>query len=136
MFCSRLNESIEQIRKHIHTAYSQRYQVALEDIKETVKDLDTVLGQAMSAVGMDANLPEIELPKISLAYSETPDDALLPMADAILTSLTDLSRKFLRFVKQNNIYGTVYRERLKSTYQPAEDADYFKTSGYYDRFIK
>ena len=126
MFCSRLNESIEQIRKHIHTAYSQQYQVSLEDVKDIVEDIDAVLGQAMSAVGVNASLPENELPKIDLTYSETPNETLLPQADAILTSLTELSRKFLRFVKQNNIYGTVYRDRLKSTYHPAEDADFGK----------
>ena len=126
MFCARLNESIEQIRKHIHTAYSQQYNVVLDSVSDTVKELDAVLGQAMTAVGIQESLPEIELPEISLAYSETPDESLLPVADAILTSLEDLSRKFLRFVKQNNIYGTVYRERLKSTYKPSENPDYLK----------
>ena len=126
MFCERLNESIEQIRKHIHAAYFQQYQVSLEDLKNTIEGLDEVLKEALSAVEVKVDLPEIQLPKITLAYMETPDQSLLPLADEILNALLELSRKMLKFIKQNNIYGTAYREKPKRAYHPGEDADYIR----------
>lgn len=126
MFCERLNESIEQIRKHIHAAYFQQYQVSPEDLKTTIEGLDEVLKEALSAVEVKVDLPEIQLPKITLAYMETPDQSLLPMADEILNALLELSRKILKFIKQNNIYGTAYREKPKRAYHPGEDADYIR----------
>ena len=67
MFCERLNKSIEQIRKHIHAAYFQQYQVSLEDLKNnTIEGLDEVLKEALSAVEVKVDLPKIQLPKITL----------------------------------------------------------------------
>ena len=67
MFCERLNKSIEQIRKHIHAAYFQQYQVSLEDLKNnTIEGLDAVLKEALSAVEVKVDLPKIQLPKITL----------------------------------------------------------------------
>lgn len=126
MFCERLNESIEQIRKHIHDSYFQQYQVSLEDLKDTIDGLDEVLQEALSAVEVKVELPEVQLPKITLAYMETPDQSLLPLADEILNALLELSRKVLKFIKQNNIYGTAYREKPKRTYHPEKDADYIR----------
>ncbi len=126
MFCERLNESIEQIRKHIHASYFQQYQVSLEDLKDTIDGLDEVLQEALSAVEVKVELPEVQLPKITLAYMETPDQSLLPLADEILNALLELSRKVLKFIKQNNIYGTAYREKPKRTYHPEKDGDYIR----------
>lgn len=126
MFCERLDKSIEEIRKHIHTAYSQQYQASFENMKDTIDERDEVLKKALAAVGVKVDFPEAQLPKFTLAYTETPDQSLLPLADEILNALLELSRKMLKFIKQNNIYGTAYRERPKRTYQPAEDADYRK----------
>lgn len=126
MFCERLNESIEQIRKHIHTSYFQQYQVSLEDLKDTIDGLDEVLQEALSAVEVKADLPEVQLPQITLAYMETPDQSLLPLAGEILNALLELSRKVLKFIKQNNIYGTAYREKPKRAYHPEEKADYIR----------
>ena len=126
MFCERLNESIEQIRKHIHASYFQQYQVSLEDLKDTFDGLDEVLQEALSAIEVKVELPEVQLPKITLAYMETPDQSLPPLADEILNALLELSRKILKFIKQNNIYGTAYREKPKRTYHPEKDADYIR----------
>ena len=126
MFCERLNESIEQIRKHIHASYFQQYQVSLENLKDTFDGLDEVLQEALSAVEVKVDLPEVQLPKITLAYMETPDQSLLPLADEILNALLELSRKVLKFIKQNNIYGTAYREKLKRAYYPEANADYIR----------
>ncbi|MBP3646452.1 MAG: AAA family ATPase [Clostridia bacterium] len=126
MFCERLNESVEQIRKHIHTSYFQRYQVSLEDIKDAIDGLDEILKEALSAAGVKADLPEVQMPGITLDYTETPDQSLLPLADDILDALLELSRKMLKFIKQNNVYGTAYRKKTKRSYHPEENTDYIR----------
>ena len=44
MFCERLNESIEQIRKHIHEPYEQAYQVSCENIKAVLRNGPKISG--------------------------------------------------------------------------------------------
>ena len=62
MFYERLNNSIEQIRKHIHEPYNQEYQVALDKLKIEVESLDSILKEATPELGISLELPEIELP--------------------------------------------------------------------------
>ena len=123
-FVGRLSESIEQIRTHLHEYYRRTYKVSLKSLNDSVDTLDAILNQALAAVGAKAELPKPELPEIELAYSETPDKTLLPAADGILDALLDLAKKILRFIKQNNIYGTAYKKRLNAAYRPAEGADF------------
>ena len=103
MFFERLDKSIEEIRKHIHTAYSQQYQASFENMKDTIDERDEVLKKALAAVGVKVDFPEAQLPKFTLAYTETPDQSLLPLADEILNALLELSRKMLKFIKQNTL---------------------------------
>lgn len=93
MFCERLDKSIEEIRKHIYTAYSQQYQASFENMKDTIDERDEVLKKALAAVGVKADFPEAQLPKFTLVYTETPDQSLLPLADEILNALLELSRR-------------------------------------------
>ena len=125
-FCERLNESIEQISKHLHSAFSQEYKVSLEKLYKKIGEFDAVLGDSMSAAGIIAALPKAQCPEISLAYSEIPDESLLPLVDEILSALLVLLRKVQKFIKQNNVYGAAYREKPKRSYHPTENADYAK----------
>ena len=124
MFCERLNESIEQIRKHIHKPYEQTYQVSCESIKTVLNDLDEALKEALSVLDLSIAVSEWEMPEITLDYSEIPDDQLIPEADVLLDSLLELSDKVRKFIKQNNIYGTSYQKKPKSKYKPSEEKDY------------
>ena len=111
IFCDRLNHTVEQLRKHIHEAYRQEYEVSLERVEAEVQALDTVLRSAMGELGIEAALPEVVLPALTLHYTETPDIDLLDLADSLLDNLTALTEKIRKFIKQNNLYGTVYREK-------------------------
>lgn len=124
MFCERLNESIEQIRKHIHEPYEQAYQVSCENIKAVLTDLDETLKEALAVLDLDINIPEWNMPEITLDYSEIPDEQLIPAADGLLDTLLALSDKVRKFIKQNNIYGTAYQKRPKSKYKPSEEKDH------------
>lgn len=124
MFCERLNQSIEQIRKHIHEPYEQTYQVSCENIKIVLNDLDEALKEALSALELNIDVSEWNLPEITLDYSEIPDDQLIPAADELLDSLLELSDKVRKFIKQNNIYGTAYQKKPKSEYKTSEEKDH------------
>ena len=123
-FCARLNESIEQVRKHINSPYSQSYEVSLEKISKRMTDLDTVLKEALVALGLKVDLPEIELPSITLKYRETPDSNLVPIAVGLLSQLQELVKKILVFIKQNNIYGTAYQYTPREMHDSSEEVDY------------
>ena len=124
VFFERLNNSILQIQNHIRTAYRQQYQVGLEGIKLSIEETDVVLNRALNALGIKVDYVELNLPKITLDYSETPDEKLLPIAESILTKVLELSRKILRFIKQNNIYGAAYRKVSGSKFSHAGKKDY------------
>lgn len=123
-FCARLNESIEQVRKHINSPYSQSYEVSLEKISTRMTDLDTVLKEALVALGLKVDLPEIELPSITLKYRETPDSNLVPIAEGLLSQLQELVKKILVFIKQNNIYGTAYQYTPREMHDSSGEVDY------------
>lgn len=124
MFYERLNNSIEQIRRHIHEPYNQEYQVALDKLKSEVEFLDSVLKEAAPELGITLELPEIDLPELKLNYSETPNEELQSIADQILDDLAELSEKIKKFIKQNNIYGTAYQKKPRNAYKPSEEKDY------------
>ncbi len=124
MFHERLNTSIEQIKKYIHTPYSQEYSVSLSALQTDIENRDIVLKNVMSELSTDIELPELVLPELKLHYSETPDKELLSIADRILTDLILLSEKFAKFIKQNNFYGTAYQSKPRITLKLSEEKDY------------
>ena len=126
IFLERLNESIEQIRKHIHSTYRQTYQVSLENIWKKVADFDEVLDKALAVLDLTITVPKFEIPEISMDYSEIPDEQLLPVADELLDLLLKLSNKIRKFIRQSNIYGTAYQKKPKNTYKLSKDADSLK----------
>ena len=122
-FYERMTESIAQIRKHIQESYFQNYQVTTASVTTETEALDTVLKQALPLIGVSVDLPEIVLPELKLDYSETPDDELLPIAEKLLDDLAALAEKIRKFIKQNNIYGTVYQFKPKKVYKTIDGVD-------------
>ena len=123
-FIERLDESIEQIQKYIAKPYTRRYRVDAERIKKEAEKYDESLKKVLTALELECDLPELQLPEISLLYSETPDPELQPTADRILSLLLGLSHKIFRFIKQNNIYGTSYRADPGSLLKPGKRTDF------------
>lgn len=116
-FLANLANSIEQIRKHIKTAYLQNYEVSISRLLDRATELDAVLKDALRELDITCMLPAIDLPNIKLQYSETPDEELLPLAEDLLESLTALKIKIGKFIKQNNIYGTLYQKKPKKGFK-------------------
>lgn len=125
MFCERLNESIAQIRQHIHTAYSQRYQLDTDVIIKAAEEMDETLVKTLALLDVHTMPLQFELPTITVDYCEEPDATFLPIADALLDDALELSQKIWRFIKQNNIYGTAYRDIPQSEYD-AEGEEHSK----------
>lgn len=123
IFYERLNTTLEQIRKHVHTPYKQSYIVALDSVKTEVSKLDTVLVEALTQIGITIELPEVNLPELQLAYSEVSMPELLAVVDEILDMLIVLANKIKNFIKQNNLYGTAYQKHPKRTYKYTEESD-------------
>lgn len=126
MFRDRLNECIQNIQQHLQTTYTQQYQVGLSRVQETITQLDETLKKALAALSVQAVPAALELPTIALNYRETPDEALLPIANDILTDALALSQKIFRFIKQNNIYGTAYRDKPSQCFVKTKKTDYSK----------
>ena len=102
----------------------QTYQVSCENIKITLNDLDKALKEALSALDLNIDVSEWNLPEIDLDYSEIPDNQLIPAADDLLDTLLELSDKVRKFIKHNNIYGIAYQKKPKSKYKPSEEKDH------------
>ena len=126
MFHERLNRSVQEIKDHIHKPYRQDYQVTLEGLQETIEDYKVTLEAVADALDMSLDLPQIELPQLGLAYSESPNEELLGMADEVLGKLLELSEKIKKFIKQNNIYGTAYQKKPKTSFKPSAAGDYLQ----------
>ena len=124
IFIERLNQSIDQIRKHIHEPYVQEYEVSLDWLSDKVNALDVVLRNALPELGISLEIPDVVMPEIKLSYSETPNDELLGIANELLDDLTALSAKINKFIKQNNIYGTAYQKKPNKVFKPFEEGDY------------
>lgn len=110
IFYKRLNTTIDQIQKHLHTPYSQDYCVSFEKITKDICALDHVLKKAFDEIGISLELPNIEIAEAKLAYSETANLELLALADILLEKLKSLTEKIWKFIKQNNIYGAGFQK--------------------------
>lgn len=130
MFYERMNESIQQIQQHLQMAYVQQYQVDLQNLQSAVEQLDESLVNALDVLSINVKPSELVLPAITLDYSETPDEELLPIAESILSDAMELSRKIFRFIKQNNIYGTAYRDKPPRCFIKTKKTDYLATLTY------
>lgn len=124
-FYERLLYSIEQIREHIKQPYEQDYLVSLGKSISRIDLYDEVLKEALPAAGVIVELMELKMPKLKLHYSEIPDRELLSLAQELLDQLILLAEKYKKFIRQNNIYGTLFRSKPRNAYKPsAKKNDY------------
>ena len=124
-FCERLGESVEEIRKHITTEYSQNYTVGTEGLEEEIAELDRILDEALKILNLSmVVIPEAKLPEISLRYSEIPDPELVSAANDVLELLYKMPSKIRRFIKTNNIYGTAYKYLPSKKVKLSKEKDY------------
>ena len=122
-FFARLNQSLEEIKTHIHTDYQRVYEVDFGDVKSQMEELDAVLEEALRETGLPCELKAAVFPKVVLHYRETPNEGLMDIADELLALLAELSAKVGRFIKVNNIYGTGYQKKMKPSLKRLRETD-------------
>ncbi|HZJ90982.1 MAG TPA: AAA family ATPase [Oscillospiraceae bacterium] len=124
-FIERLQSSLKQIRKHLHTPFKMDYKTDFAALKYRMSGLETVWVNALSELDIAIELPELTMPEIELDYSEIPDEDLLGLADELLDLLERLSTKIHKFIKHNNIYGKAYKQKPKNRFKLSErNTDY------------
>lgn len=123
-FLRRLNQSIEELRGYLSTTYRQSYQVSVEAIRRNIQSKDETLRAALTALRIQERPQKPELPEMTAVYRETPEPALLPMAEKTLDMLLTLSQKIGAFIRMNNLYGLEYRgpanKQVRLTESPAQ----------------
>ena len=124
-FCERLTTSVEEIRKHINSNYSQNYAVSIDGLLEDIADYDVVLDEALKVLNLSmVIIPDVKLPEITLSYSETPDLDLAFSAGKVLDAEAKMAEKIRRFIKTNNIYGTAYKNAPEVKVKLSKNGDY------------
>jgi hypothetical protein len=121
IFVERLQTSVEQIRKHLHEERRQNYYYDVSNLKNDAKPLDGALIKALALLGEAIELDEINYLDPKVAYSETPNEELIGIADQILDDLMTLSEKIRKFIRQYNTYGTAYQFKPEKRFKRSKE---------------
>lgn len=124
-FRKRLDQTIEELSKYLHTPYSQTYQVDLIAFQNKVAGYDAMLGNALELLSVSERPEAWSAPAVTANYTETPEDHLLALADPLLDALKQLSAKIETFIRKNNIYQTayLYKTEISGEKRSAGDKD-------------
>ncbi|SFX61230.1 AAA family ATPase [Ruminococcus sp. XPD3002] len=121
LFLSRVRESIEKIRQHIHTPFQKKYRAETKFLQEWSDDVKDQLAEAAAALSVECELPELLLPEMMLHHTETPDMELVGLADLVLDKAEQLADKIQKFIKLNSIYGRSFSK----TKNPPKTSDHW-----------
>lgn len=112
IFFERIDNTLEQIGKHIHQPFCEKYRTNFEDLIQKIDLIDQSVQKTCSQLNIIPTFPDFSFPESTLDYSETPDPALLLQADMLLDDLEQLRNKIAVFIKKNNIYGAKYQDTV------------------------
>lgn len=110
-FFSNLNQSLNNIKKHVHESFANTYKCELKVIDYRVQISDEILKGILKDLNIKEEIQDVEIPKISLTFRETPNKELLNQADTLIDLLLKLSAKLQRFIAVNNIYGDGFKTK-------------------------
>lgn len=119
----RINHTLDEIKSYLHTPFLKEYKVKSDGLVTRTESLDKILGESVSDLGEEYQAVKLILPSIELSYSEIPNNELLELADKVIEQLELLSQKLYKFIKQNNVYGTAYRQKFKINYKFTDKSD-------------
>ncbi len=123
-FIERLEEIVEQIKKHIQEVYKQNYNVDFSSVENQIRDYDEILVIACKRISIEWNPDAFVFPACTAAYSETPDDSLIPTAVKILDKVKVIIEKYKKFIRTNNIYVSTHKSIYKKCMKKEEgDSD-------------
>ena len=115
-FLDNLLETVEQLKLHYTSQFSNTYTVSFENVDETIEEYDELLYAAAQLLvpGLSIELKPVEWPKVSLLYVENQNKYLWSSANELLGLIEKLAKKIVRFIKVNNLYGNNHK------YHPAK----------------
>ena len=110
-FLANLLETVEQLKMHYATRFSNTYRVSFDSIDEEIEEHDKVLVAAAEILipEIAIELKPVEWPVFSVLYAETPNKYLWSSASELLGMIEKLARKIARFIKLNNLYGNGHK---------------------------
>ena len=115
-FLDNLLETVEQLKLHYTSQFSNTYPVSFENVDETIEEYDELLYAAARLLvpSLSIELKPVEWPKVSLLYVENQNKYLWSSANELLGLIEKLAKKIVRFIKVNNLYGNNHK------YHPAK----------------
>lgn len=125
-FYERMVESLDEIKKHLNAPYKQEYEVSFKKLEKIISENDSILLNALQEVDCSIKLEEIILPDVYMSYSEIPKKCFLEISNGLLENLVALANKIKTFIKQNNIYGTVYKNLIKCDHKNLDEQSSFE----------
>lgn len=126
IFYQRSIDTVNAVKNYVSTYYTQNYQLSYDKIFAKVQVYDELLKRALSALGLDLELPSVQLPETTVTYEEIPEELLLPIVHEIADALIALCEKIKQFIKLNNLYGDAFKrgydsDKVLLEKEPAEE---------------
>ncbi len=114
-FLSNLLETVEQLKQHFTSGFSNAYPIVFKNIDNIVGKNDDVLRKALQILSPATaiELMPVGWGKASLLYSETQDKYLWASANELLDRIEDLAKKIVKFIRANNLYGNSHKYQPK-----------------------
>ena len=106
-FLSNLLETVEQLKIHYTSEFSNIYPISYQNLDEKIESYDETLLKAAEILLPESEivLTSVEWGKEVLSYSETQNKYLWSSANELLDLIARLAKKIVRFIKLNNLYG-------------------------------
>ena len=114
-FFRNLLETTEQLKLHFTSEFSKTYPVSFEKPDRIIEQYDEVLCAAAQKL-VPEHSPELkpmQWGEVSLLYTEKQNKYLWLSANELLDLIEKLSKKIVKFIKINNLYGNTHKYHPK-----------------------
>ena len=115
-FQENLLETCMQLKLHFTSQFSKTYPVSFAKLEEAISKYDEVLIEAANELipGFDVKFEPVEWKTAELLYSEVQNKYLWFSAKELIELIENHSKKIVRFIKVNNLYGSGHKSVPKS----------------------
>lgn len=120
VFIERINQSLDQLRKHVEESFTKDYEVDATALQEVIEKRNSILVEAFKELKKEISISSIELPKTKLHYNEVPDDRCFDLTHSLIDELCRLSEKINKFIRLNNVYGDTYKSKGKAKFKVSD----------------
>lgn len=122
-FCSRFLKSIQQIRSYLNTEYRQEYTVSFDKIEKEINVCNIAFNKAISSIGAELNVESTDFPQAELLYTESLNADYINIVNEVLNQSENLLKNIYGFIKVNNIYGNVFKEKISVQLKKSRNSD-------------